>query len=700
MLLASNFITNLPAEIRVYLARYLDWRDLCALLHGTDFDLRVHLSESELRRCVAVNGGQNTRLAFASEGQHLSVRFLSLCSPQIFFEEYLWIGRRLQTFHLIPAPVYAVKMDDWSMPVATVHRSEFHFHSILQASFHPSERVIAFVLKDETECESTVFTKCSLMVKHFGSPKAEWSSTTIFLENDNKLSNRMHFSGEMRCSWSPCGDFLSTTETSTLYNGPQAQAKVQIFVFNRTVGSLKNIENLAIVVNARSISGNLWIGPGKLVLPDPLDRGDEPSVLILDQHKAAATLLRPSVAGGQKFYNYPSGMLTGFADGRAAFVTCCEKSTAVIFRKAQCYLSEHEHQRVVVLDSCQKRLAEIDVPGIVIQISERNGKVCLLYRDHVGASFGNSRVKIAGPSSPDPEAAVPEFARNPKPDCSRVDQLSYHSYPRYCQPHLNKMLSGEQDARKKLGSPCKLYLHQRTPETQIPLRKLRAVLGAPPNRKYLAAAYFSSPADTESEEESEAPQKSARVEKIRGGGSDQDDDEFPDWTGMHPVIGRVTGHYYAEVDLTMGALTYFSQEKLFKSSACLGPAYEARSGKLGNPFLNQSLLLATNGRRQPATISNSVVLVNSRELYSDEYGTTALLRNHPNLPAFVDQEYRTIQLDPENMRYTRTYSGFGNLSDTATILSMVPGRDESEADLSYRVNKSLSYRVAEAAKFP
>jgi hypothetical protein len=169
---------------------------------------------------------------------------------------------------------------------------------------------------------------------------------------------------------------------------------------------------------------------------------------------------------------------------------------------------------------------------------------------------------------------------------------------------------------------------------------------------------------------------------------------------MHPVIGRVTGHYYAEVDLTIGALTYFSQEKLFKNSACLGPAYEARSGKLGNPFLNQSLLLATNGRRQPATISNSVVLVNSRELYSDEYGTTALLRNHPNLPAFVDQEYRTIQLDPENMRYTRTYSGFGNLSDTATIFSMVPGRDESEADLSYRVNKSLSYRVAEAAKFP
>jgi hypothetical protein len=714
LLAGASILAKLSIEMLDHLAGYLSWRDLCAVLVGANLDIRPCLSAKNFKRCVLNNNiDPNSKLKELCRDL-LNFSFLRTCEPHVFLEEYLWIGLRLRSTHKTLAfHRYAVNIDSCSLLITKITKAEFHFKSIRQTCFHPKKRVVAFVLVQEREEGSVTKTECFLMIKHFEKAgRGGSSSSMVFLSDDKTSTEKMHTDGELRCSWSPCGDFLSTVESSAVLSGPRAQSKIQIFAYDSEQGLLKNIGSINIVVNSRSVSTNLWIGPGKMILPDPLDRGDEPSVLVLSKKDRHVQLLRPDAAEGQKFYNYLSGMLTGFANGMAGFVTACHKAADTVGDRAKCYLSEHDHHQVVVLDDRQKRMAEIDIPGIVLQLCERGGKIGVLYRENVGALFTTSHAKIRAPSCAHREAFVPKFARSPVRSTASSVQLSYHSYPRYSQSARRMWPAAEKAARERLGSPCALELYHRVPEGKLPRRASCGITGLSHKRPRYESRMRLTPSSSDSDDDDDDPTTDDDVDNVRSmdtGGeaastaaaassSDSDHDFTCKGTWSHPVVTRQTHHYYAEFDPVSHQRTFFSETKLWRDGSCLAPAYEVRCGDLGNPTANQNTVLCRYGPMQAIDVTDSVVLVKTGSLYPDEHGTTLMLRNHDNLPGFSDPEYRTLQLDSNSLRYTRTYGGFGTMSDSATILSLMSGRDSSETDLGYRINKAADYTFAEGVK--
>jgi len=416
----------LPAEIVVgSIANLLNWRDLCALIVCCQLDLRPFLTEKELKSiCTSVNEFKKlspTSLDFFDWNVLLTV------PPNIFVSEYHmlaknidWHYENLNGVHP-PAPYvpnyasidrFETNLCQNSLILEHLRENFVQLQTPTpdHIAFHPSQRIVAIsVLRQLTGANQSVLSRSSLQIRSFGSTDNRCQGGHILYESGLFFEKGLSY-GQKRLypEWSPCGLFLSVVERAPNYSGRHSLARLHVFTFNNETFEVCRIKNFDVCCLSSAISNRLWLGPGLLVLPEPLDQGGEPCLIQLSSNPPSAVFRRPSEYCSETAFNHhPSGMLTGLSDGRAAFVRYCYKRTTT--SSSVEHLGGHEHHVVVVLDDKQQRSFEISVPGLVLEIASRDHRICLLYRPHAAINFSQEYPTASAPSRPTQEKFRPQY---------------------------------------------------------------------------------------------------------------------------------------------------------------------------------------------------------------------------------------------------------------------------------------------------
>jgi len=351
-----------------------------------------------------------------------------------------------------------------------------------QISFHPSAALVAITtVHQSTKVHQNMLTLCCLQVRTFGSSKPGCPNGHIIFSTHKFPSGRQSkfelMDSRFYPEWSPCGRYLSVVERSTSYTGLHSLARVHVLFYDSAKLSIGLLSNLDISCRSHSISNNLWIGPGRLLLPDPLNQGGEPCILDLDSKASTAVLLKPLEPFCETAYiQHPCGLLTGLSNGCSAFVRFCDSEDVDLTekRKIPRHLGGHEHHVIVVLDKEQERSFEISVPGIVVELSSTQENLCLLFRHHAAVKFENSEPVVMENSKSNcikyrPQAFAPYSNLLTETEPSA---LTYHPYPLLDQPWTKSHRTDWSYARRHHSDPeCPLKISSIKDRNELPLTR-------------------------------------------------------------------------------------------------------------------------------------------------------------------------------------------------------------------------------------
>ena len=692
---------------------FLNARDLLALSLATEGepDIRSRLTDLEFERACLPKGDSLAR----KMADRINWNYLKRCSAEQWLEEYIFINKRcVQHLSWVTGQPGLFDFDFDSCRMAIASRSEFSYNSIAQVAIHPSLRLAAIVAQERQDWYDATTLDSKLVIRSFGIPYPEWGPDTLLSELSHKATSRGHHSNEIACSWSPCGQFLCAVERSNVYCGSQSQALINVFRLDKEKGSIKPMKNLDLRVSSYAVGNNLWIGPGTLLLPDPLNRGDEPSLLRLSADGSEADLILPSSTGKQKFYNYPAGMLTGLVNGMAAFVVHCRESEDLSWTSdSATVLSEHEHQRIVVLDKNQKRHMEIDVPGVVLSISSEGDSVCFVYRTHATAHFDTVAPDCStwAPSQP---RRTDSFSKNPYAFCGREGEaLLYRSYPRYGQPWTAQQEAEDRSSETLLKYPCTLCLLFREsprsdarrsrintsyPGPYLPARVRPGAVasdfendsseGEPDAEGNPAPRDTSSDSDSSADlfafqrtkkakrsaEEINASRKASRAPQASGASTF----DSSEGATKHVVYeAPKTLFCYGEADTAERKVTAFFCMQDNCGDRFYGDAPEARHADgCGGP--NRILSLSKHSRLTALTVTKSAALVDMSCAVTGcgmNQKTLVVMRHHPTMPVLHDRQLNSATIEPNTLRYARHFRGVGNATSAIWFKSMRPGDD-------------------------
>lgn len=721
-------IARFPDAVITQLIGYLSPRDVLAvcLVRRGKADLRSRLTMREFKKACT----PPSRSSLSPLSHSLNWDFLKNCTAKQWFEEYLFINKKACVdLNVATADPGTVDFDYDSCNIGLASRQEFSYNCVSHVAIHPHLRLAAFVVQDRSDYSDTTSLDSKLMVRSFGKPYEHWGPDTLLSEITYKTRPKSHRSNDLFASWSPCGHFLSAIERTNTYCGEQAQAAVHIYQLDAHRAAVRPIRNVDIRVSAFAIGSNLWIGPGAMVLPDPLNRGDEPSVLRLCWKDSSATLLLPSPERKEKYYNRPAGLLTGLGNGMSAFVVFCRDSEDS-FQGAQAdpILCEHEHQRLIVLDDNQKRCMEIDVPGIVVAISSHEHKVCFVYRENAGAKFD-----CTAPNCCRQEASLPRrvdsFPRDPYSFCtssgSAGDKLQYRSYPRYGQPWCARQDEEDRAQEKLLKQACSLcpvskayrqLLRRCRINTSEPAAYSTTLDSRTPD--YTGGFFDNSGASGNEDDEAngdndgdddggksttdseldesgglfsfaspkrkkarsrEDRRAGKRASKVFDGRDVCSSHDTSEGTSRHRAFSSLqTSFFYAEADVSENSIDTLISLNNSCQLKFSGLAHEVRN----NPGerssrANQTLLLAKTGCVNPLTVTSSAAIIDSGSLLAGgamNRNNLVLMRHHPLLPLLADKHYSVATVEPNTLRYARHY-GRGAATSAVSFKSMNPGLD-------------------------
>lgn len=710
MEIGTDLVKSLPDLVLLHLLRFLNARDILAmcLANREGRDIRSRLKTSEFERACSPKASSIAKSFSARINWH----YLHHCSAEQWFEEYLFLNKRcVQHLSWTTGEPGLFDFDFDSCKIAVASRSEFSFNSVAQVSIHPSLRLAAIVAQERSDWYDATTVDSKLICRSFGLPYPDWGPDTLLSELAHKTTVRGHHSNEITCSWSPCGLFLLSVERSNVYCGQHSQALLKLFQLNKTTGSLKPLENLYLKVDSFSVTCNLWTGPGTLLLPDPLGRGDEPSLLKLRADTLEAQLVLPSTRTKQKFYNYPAGMLTGLCNGMAAFVVHCRTEEDPNKPSgSRTHLCEHEHHRLVVLNENQKRHMEIDVPGLVLGISSEGNNVCFLYRTHAAAHFDCSAPNCSSSGPPSQPRHADSFPGDPYAFCGKSGEtLYYRSYPRYGQPWCNVQDSEDRANEQQLKAPCSLVMIYRDERKDI--RRARVNTSHPGS--YLPATArpqnvtdvfhndssededgrLDSDSDSDSYDDADglfsfqrpkkrkktpAEKASMRTASQPPGISSSSTFDSSEGTFKHPVFQAPAVQFcYAEADTQSKEVTVFFCMQDHCGDVFPGAAPEMRHAS-GSGCPNQILTLAKSSRFSTLTVTKAAALVDLCSAVPGFNGTRktlVIMRHHPNLPILTDRQLNQAVVEPNTLRYARHYKGTANASSSVWFKSMRPGND-------------------------
>ena len=474
---AADILRRLPSEIVAHIAKLLNWRDVAAILSCCNFDLRKYLTPSDLRSiCTTIRNNDldyNDAFFVGEKNKVLPSLMLDLfdwdlllnVSSECFLAEYQNLAKIIDWHYEdlnknLPRGPYMPNYQcidsvqvNLAEDVLILEQLDDNFSNLSrsmpdQVSFHPSAALVAITtVHQSVKANQNMLTLCCLQVRTLGSSGPGCPNGHILFSShkfpSGRRSNFELMDSRFYPEWSPCGRYLSVVERSTSYTGLHSLARVHVLFYDSTKTSIGILSNLDITCRSHSISNNLWIGPGRMLLPDPLNQGGEPCILDLDSNASSATLLKPTEVFSETAYlQHPCGLLTGLTNGCSAFVRFCDSEDVCLPEKERSHqhLGGHEHHVIVVLDNQQKRSFEISVPGLVVEISSVQDHLCLLYRPHAAVKFDSTEPVVVEKSNPSeikyrPHAFAPYSHLTAEEGPSA---LTYHPYPLLDQPWIRK----------------------------------------------------------------------------------------------------------------------------------------------------------------------------------------------------------------------------------------------------------------------
>jgi len=592
----------------------------------------------------------------------LSYSFFSEASTDAFLHDYLMLVKKIQRVASCQENELRSSYYNGTSLLEGRLLEKNKGYTTNDVAFNPALPIVALArLKENEEDFSFICTDAQLLVLNYGLQSRiqgqdrklySGNLSETFAGNAPKIKNK-HFSVQ----WSPCGFTLAVVERSSTHHGIHATARVHLFVLinyakhgRKDYLELQKITLLDLEISAFSISNNLWIGPRRLLLPDPSNCGNWPSVLLLNYTIGTNDLEINLASDIQGLYdNFPAGMLTAIQNGYSAFVTYCDtdKDTSQDCKK---YLGDHEHHRVVILDKEHQRSFEVAIPGLVLEMNSFGDCLGILYREHVAVVFAEESPSICEVSKKQPPVKKDTFY--PHEYCVKEKGLQYRSYPDLDQPATRSRIKPSEYRYHR--NNCPLTIIKRTKVLKRRVLQTAECLSAQRGRSIVArsqqtgannlssSSSSSSSNSSSSSGESDAEGEPSR-EKKRKTSKDRDarglNEDCVEGRISTPVVDQQK-MFYAEINVVEKKLIYFSGEKLNaahfrKNAECtIGIAYEATNE---NPKLNQIAVMNKHSKNHSLIIDQSCVYLNTQSMFckARRIGIT-LARNHPDLPASVE----------------------------------------------------------------